>query len=141
MPALRQKQSFELWLRSIIGVRGVIAKTRADHLALARNSISPSKSILREGEHGLRITILIAMAYGNATVTARSLKYLTTLANGAPKEVRTPAPRFVVRAGPLKSLRSVTVRMPVNTKTSSRHGFRDGSALPSYSSGCVTSRR
>jgi hypothetical protein len=28
--------------------RGVIAKIRADHLALARNSISPSKSILRE---------------------------------------------------------------------------------------------
>src|SRR5713226_10589548 len=91
--------------------RGVIAKTRADYLALARNSISPSKSILRAGEHRLRITILIASAYVNAAVTARSLKYLTTLANGPLEEIRTPAPpRFVVWAAPLKSLRSVTVR-------------------------------
>jgi hypothetical protein len=30
------------------------------------------------------MTILLAMAYGNATITARSLKYRTTLASGAP---------------------------------------------------------
>jgi hypothetical protein len=71
--------------KAIIEDRGVIAKTRADHLALARNSISPSKSILREGEHRLRITILIAMAYGNATVTARSPKSNNISKRRAPK--------------------------------------------------------
>ena len=32
--------------------------------------------------------------YGNATVTPRSIKYLTTLANGAPEEIRTPDPQI-----------------------------------------------
>ncbi len=42
----------------------------------------------------MRITILIASAYVNAAVTARSLKYLTTLANGPLEEIRTPAPQI-----------------------------------------------
>ena len=33
--------------------------------------------------------------------------------NGAPEEIRTPDPRFVVWAGSLKSLKSVTVRKPL----------------------------
>jgi hypothetical protein len=32
MSTLREKQPFELWLSSIIGDRGVFAKTRADYL-------------------------------------------------------------------------------------------------------------
>ena len=47
-----------------------------------------SKCISRPGAHRLRITILMAMAYGDATVTARSLKYQTTLATGAPRPTK-----------------------------------------------------
>jgi hypothetical protein len=36
----------------------------------------------------------LAIAYCNATVTPRSIKYLTTLANGAPEEIRTPDPQI-----------------------------------------------
>jgi hypothetical protein len=50
-------------------------------------TISSSHQILsriEERTHGMRITILIAIAYGNATITARKQEYRTTLAKGPP---------------------------------------------------------
>jgi hypothetical protein len=87
MAALRQERPFELWLSLTSGSQRN-RKNIVDYLALARNSISPSRSILRAGEHNRRITILLAMAYGNAAITARSLKYRTTLASGAPRSMK-----------------------------------------------------
>ena len=125
MTALRQERPFELWLSLTSGSQRN-RKNIVDYLALARNSVSPSKSILRAGEHHRRITILLAMTYGNAAITARSLKYRTTLASGAPRSMKmgTILSLFPYDAAACRALQWVNLRRPAVLATSWRGAAR-----------------
>jgi hypothetical protein len=96
-----------------------------------------SKCISRPGAHRLRITILMAMAYGDATVTARSLKYQTTLATGAPRPTKmgTIVSPWRYDGAVRQPLRSVELR-----RTAILHYASQAEVFPNLQGGPVTRR-